>query len=51
MRRRNPNHHIAETRDWSRMLLSMGIAIAIVIVAAQGELTIAVLTAMGALLR
>jgi hypothetical protein len=51
MRRRNPSHHISETRDWSRILLSAGIGIAVVILAAQGELTAAGLAAAGALLR
>lgn len=44
-------HTITETRDWSRILLSAAVGIAVIILAAQGDLTAAVLTAAGALVR
>lgn len=44
-------HSITETRDWSRILLSAAVGIAVIILAAHGDLSAAVLTAAGALLR
>lgn len=44
-------HTIAETRDWSRILLSLSVGIAVIILAAQGDLSAAVLAAAGAVLR
>lgn len=44
-------HTITETRDWSRILLSFSVGIAVIILAAQGDLTAAVVTAAGALIR
>ena len=46
-----PLHNITETRDWSRILLSLGIGIAVIILAAQGDLTAAVVAAAGTLIR
>lgn len=51
MSKRPPSHIVTETRDWARIVLATGTGIAIVILAAQGDLTAAVLAAAGALLR
>lgn len=42
-------HTITETRDWSRILLSAALGIAII--TAQGDLSAAVIAAAGALVR
>ena len=51
MIRRNPNHNISETRDWARMILAAGVAVAMIVVAAQGEVPAAALAHAISLLR
>lgn len=45
------SHTITESRDWSRILLSFAVGVAVIILAARGDLSAAALTAAGTLLR
>ena len=51
MSQRPSSHTITETRDWARIVLAAGIGLAVVILAAQGDLSAAVVTAAASLLR
>jgi hypothetical protein len=51
MNQRPRMHSITETRDWAKILLAAGAAIALVILAAKGELSAAAIAAAGSFLR
>lgn len=43
MSRRNLDHTITETRDWSKVVLATGVGVSFIILALQGDITGAVL--------
>lgn len=45
------SHNITETRDWAKILFAAGAAVALVILAAKGDLSAAALAAAGSFLR
>lgn len=51
MSKRPSSHIITETRDWARIVLAAGIALAAVILAVRGDLSAAVIAAAAGLLR
>lgn len=51
MSKRNPLHTVTETRDWAKIVLAAGVSVAVILLAAQGDLSAAVVTAAAGLLR
>ena len=51
MSTRRPAHQITETRDWARIVLACGVGLALVIMAAHGDLSAAVVAGAAGLLR